>query len=94
MSVFILKGIVTSVGIATLQGGGTRYDCLEIAGEGGRACRLYDVLVPGRLQADIVQYAIGEFRCRKAEPGVSPANEILDFRRADGAVNWPGNPVD
>jgi hypothetical protein len=94
MSEFVLKGIVTRVGGATVQGGGARYDYLEIAEEGERACRLCDVLVPARLQAEITQYAIGEFRCRRGEPGVSPAHEILHFRRADGAVNWPRDPVE
>jgi hypothetical protein len=93
MAEFILKGIVTEAGIATLQRSGTYYDYLEIAQKGGNVCRLHNVFVPASLQADIGPYAIGEFRCRKAEPGVSPAHEILDFRRADGAVTWPEIPV-
>ncbi len=86
MPVSVVKGIVTDLGAATLQPGGTRYDYLEIAQEGGRVCRLCDVFVPAHLQHDIALHAIGEFRCRIAEPGVSPANEILDFRRANGTA--------
>jgi len=80
---FVLKGIVTAAGAATLQPDGTHYDYLEIAQAGGDVRRLCDVLV--RAGLDIGPCAIGEFRCRTAEPGASPANEILAFRRADGA---------
>ncbi len=52
----------------------------------GHVRRLHDVFVPAALQSDVGLCAIGEFRCREAEPGVSPATEILDFRRADGVV--------
>jgi hypothetical protein len=41
--------------------------------------------MPAGLARDVGPGAIGEFRCRTAEPGVSPANKTLAFRRADGA---------
>ncbi len=86
MTEFVLKGIVTETGIATLHRDGTHYDYLEIAQGAGHVRRLHDVFVPAALQSDVGLCAIGEFRCREAEPGVSPATEILDFRRADGVV--------
>lgn len=92
MAVFVVNGIVREAGIATAHPEGTRYDYLEIAQVGGKVCRLCDVLVPASLQADIGPCAMGEFRCRKAEHGVSPANDILGFRRADGAATWSETP--
>lgn len=88
MAVFVVNWIVREAGIATAHPEGTRYEYLEIAQLGGNVCRLYDVFVPASLQADIGPCAMGEFHCRKAEPGVSPANEIFGFRRADGAARW------
>jgi hypothetical protein len=83
MAVSIVQGIVTNLGPATSQPAGTRYDHVEIAEPGGRVWRLRDVLVPRHLRRDIALWAIGEFHCREAELGASPAYEIIDFRRAD-----------
>lgn len=92
MADFVVNGIVKEAGTATVHPEGTRYDYLEIAQVGGNVRRLYDVFVPALLQADIGPCAMGEFRCRKAEPGMSPANEIFGFRRADGAATWSETP--
>jgi hypothetical protein len=83
MAASIMQGIVIGLGAGTLQSTGTCYDHVEIAQIGGSLQRLRDVLVPEHLEHDIVPGAIGEFHCRAAEPGGSPANEIVDFRRAD-----------
>jgi hypothetical protein len=65
MPAYTLKGIETEASIATLERKGTHYDYLEIAEEGGRVCRLYDVFVPLRLQADNALRVIGNFAAER-----------------------------